>query len=116
MRYFLILWFAPLLLFWGWFALSANDLNFGSIFLSRQLHDVVMAVYAQTLGVEADTIPRMFASASIIDSTLVGAIVAFRWRERWWPQFRAFAERQFARNARPEMTTDAPSDPVHPEG
>jgi Family of unknown function (DUF6105) len=116
MRYFLILWFAPLLLFWGWFALSANDLNFGSIYLSRQLHDIVMAVYAKTLGVEADTIPQMIASATIIDSALVGAIAAFRWRSRWWPRFRGMIEKQFSRDRQPDMTRGAPSDPVHPEG
>jgi Family of unknown function (DUF6105) len=120
MRYFLILWVAPLVLFWGWFGLSAYDLNFGSVYLSRELHDIVMAVYAKTLGIEADAIPQLFASASITDSVLVGAIIAYRWRARWWPRLRGFVEAQIARH-RPDYgqsptPTSAPSDPMRPGG
>lgn len=91
MRYLLILWAVPLALFWSWYALSVNDLNFGSIYLSRQLHDMVFAVYAQTLGVAPETIPPMIAWACIVDTGIIGAIAAFRWRAAWWPQTRLWA-------------------------
>lgn len=71
--------------------MSVNDLNFGSIYLSRQLHDMVFAVYAQTLGVAPETIPPMIAWACIVDTGIIGAIAAFRWRAAWWPQTRLWA-------------------------
>jgi hypothetical protein len=50
MRYLFALWAAPLVLFWGWFFLSLNDINFGYVMLSRQLHDLVFQLYGQMLG------------------------------------------------------------------
>ena len=97
MRYILILWAVPLALFWGWYALSVNDLNFGSIYLSRQLHDAVFAVYGQTLGVAPETIPPMLAWACIVDTGIIGAIAAFRWRAAWWPQTRLWAVEMYRR-------------------
>ena len=88
MRYLLLIWFVPLFLFWGWYGLSAYDINFGTIFFSRELHDVVFAIYAQTLGIDAESLPPMLASASIVDSLIVGAIAAYRWRASWWPGVR----------------------------
>ncbi len=38
MRYLFWLWFMPLSLFWGWFGLSYYDMNFGMLFLRRELH------------------------------------------------------------------------------
>lgn len=88
MKYLLLLWFVPLALFWGWYGLSLNDVNFGSIFLSRELHDAVFVMYGQILRVEPESIPGLLASASVIDSALIGAIVAFRKRKAWWPAVR----------------------------
>ena len=39
MRTIFTLWAAPMAIFWGWFFLSANDMNFGYAMLSRQVHD-----------------------------------------------------------------------------
>ena len=94
MRYVLILWAVPLTLFWSWYGLSANDISFGTMFFSRQVHDAVFQVYAQSIGTAPEAIPGMVAWACIFDTALIGAIAAFRWRKRWWPQARAGVERR----------------------
>lgn len=80
MRYLFALWAAPLVLFWGWFFLSLNDINFGYIMLSRQLHDLVFQLYGQMLGIDPAIIPGMVAKACVFDSLLLMAIWAFRRR------------------------------------
>ena len=50
MRVLLLLWAFPLVFFWGWYGLSANDISFGTAFLSRQTHDVVFSLYGNILG------------------------------------------------------------------
>lgn len=96
MRYILLMWFAPLTFFWGWYGLSAYDINMGMVFFSRDLHDAVFAIYGNTLGVAPDKIPPMVAGASIIDSALLGAIAAFRWRASWYPQAKAWLIRKYS--------------------
>ena len=95
MRIILYLWATPMLLFWGWYALSFYDLNFGTIFLSRQLHDLILEVYGQTLGVPPSQIPPMLAWACTVDTALVGGIIALRWRKLWYPQTHAFMMSRF---------------------
>jgi Family of unknown function (DUF6105) len=82
MRYVIILWVAPLLLFWGWFGLSFYDINFGYVILSRQLHDLVFKLYGEILGIDPDTIPLLLVRACIFDAFLLGAILAFRRRRQ----------------------------------
>jgi hypothetical protein len=87
MKYVFLAWAAPLGLFWGWFFLSANDINFGSIYLSRALHDLVFQLYGQALGVAPETIPWLVAKACILDTFLILGIWAFRRRSQivsWW--------------------------------
>lgn len=87
MKYLLAFWATPLLLFWGWYFLSLNDINFGSIYLSRQLHDAVFGLYGQILGVDPATIPGLLADAFVFDTFLIGAIIAYRKRatiRQWW--------------------------------
>ena len=88
MRVLLFLWFVPLVLFWGWFALSVNDWSFGFIMLSRELHDVVFDIYARTLGVDREALPGMIAGACAFDTALIMGIAAFRWRASWLPHAR----------------------------
>lgn len=95
MRYILILWALPLTLFWGWFLLSANDWHFGTIFLSRQLHDAVFLVYSEAIGVEPSALPAMLLWACVADTGLIGGIAALRWRAAWWPQTRLWLQRQW---------------------
>ena len=82
MRTLLALWVAPLVLFWGWYFLSLNDMNFGYVMLSRQLHDLVFQLYGEMLGIDPAIIPGMVAKACIFDSFLVAGIVAWRRRRQ----------------------------------
>jgi hypothetical protein len=96
MRYLLIFWALPMGFIWGWYFMSLNDVNLGSIYLSRQFHDVVFQIYGQVLGVDAALIPAMLAKACIFDSFLILAIFAFRRRgqiKKWW-QNRSLAKQQ----------------------
>ncbi len=90
MRTLFVLWAAPLVLFWGWFFLSLNDINFGYVMLSRRLHDLVFELYGEMLGIDPAVIPGMVARACVFDLFLVLAIWAFRrrrtimgWVRRW---------------------------------
>jgi hypothetical protein len=80
MKYVLAVWATPLLLFWGWYFLSLNDINFGSIYLSRRLHDLVFQIYGNVLGIDPKIIPAMIAQACIVDTAILVAIWAFRRR------------------------------------
>ena len=80
MRWLLLFFALPLGSFWGWYFLSLNDINFGSIYLSRALHDLVFELYGEMLGVDPDIIPGMIAKACAFDMLIVAAIWAFRRR------------------------------------
>ena len=82
MRALFVLWVAPLVLFWGWFFLSLNDISFGYVMLSRQLHDMVFQLYGQMLGIDPAVIPGMVARACVFDGLLLLGLVAFRRRRR----------------------------------
>ena len=87
MRTLLLLWITPLVLFWVWYFLSLNDMNFGYVMLSRQLHDMVFQLYGEILGIDPAIIPGMVARACVFDSFLVAGIIAFRRRKKiaaWW--------------------------------
>jgi hypothetical protein len=81
MRYILALWAAPLILFWGWFLLSANNIHFGYVMLTRQAHDLIFQLYGETLGIDPTIIPGLIVKACIIDTLLILAIYAFRRRK-----------------------------------
>jgi hypothetical protein len=80
MRYLLAAWAAPLALFWAWYFLSLNDVNFGYVMLTRQMHDFVFDVYGQILGVDPATIPGLVARACLFDTFFIAALYAFRRR------------------------------------
>ena len=87
MRTIIILWAAPVGLFWGWYFLSLNDINFGFLILSRQIHDFVFNIYGQILGVDPAEIPGFVARACMFDAALLAALYAFRRRKKisaWW--------------------------------
>ncbi len=92
MRILLILWFLPLLLFWGWYGLSAYDISFGFHFLSRDLHELVFQIYANMIGTRPEVIPGMIAAACAVDTGIILAICAYRWRADWYPQTKARAK------------------------
>ena len=96
MKYVFFVWAAPLGLFWGWFFLSANDINFGSIYLSRGLHDLVFELYGEMLGLAPETIPWLVAKACIFDTFLIACIFAFRRRAQLRVWFAARRAQYFA--------------------
>jgi hypothetical protein len=109
MRALLLLWALPLGLFWGWYFLSLNDLNFGYVMFSRQLHDLVFEIYGEMLGVDPAIIPGMVAKACVFDSLIVLAILAFRRRRviaGWIRAAYARWEGRSAHEAGPELPAE----------
>ena len=80
MRTLLTLWAAPLVLFWGWYVLSVNDINFGFVLLTRDVNTLVFDLYGQMLGIDPASIPRLVARACVFDTLLLSAIIAYRHR------------------------------------
>jgi hypothetical protein len=80
MRYVFAFWATPMGIFWGWFYLSANDINFGYAMLSRQMHDFFFQIYGQMLGIDPAIIPGMVAKTCVFDGFLLMALWAFRRR------------------------------------
>lgn len=85
MRVILILWFFPLFVFWGWYALSVNDINMGWFFLTRQFHDHLFNIYAAILHMPRDDVPLAIAGVFAFDSVLVLGLAALRWYKKWMP-------------------------------
>ncbi|MEE9314082.1 MAG: DUF6105 family protein [Rhizobiaceae bacterium] len=107
MRTLLILWLTPIFLLTSWYGLSYNDINFGTTVLSRELHDLVFAIYGKMLGIAPELIPLMVLKAIAFDSLLVLAIIAYRMRKSWWPSVSAYF-----RHEKPQVL--AVSDPSSP--
>ena len=87
MRWLIIFWALPLILMGGWYYLAYNDINFGSIYLSRVFHDAVFELYGQILGVSPETIPPLLVKTIAFDTALILSIFAFRRRNQikaWW--------------------------------
>lgn len=93
MRWILAIWAAPLVIFWGWFALSFNNVHFGYVMLSRPLHDLVFELYGNMLGIDPATIPWLLAKACILDTLLLLAFWAFRRRREIAAWLRSQRER-----------------------
>lgn len=116
----LIFWVVPLALYTSWFVLSANDINFGSIYLSRQMHDLIMQSYANLFGVDASIIPALLIRAVIWDLAVVLCILAFRRRKQiraWWAARRdrrvpASAETQANNATNDDLALPQYGDPV----
>ncbi len=85
MRVILILWFIPLFLFWGWYALSVNDIHMGVLFLTRQFHDHLFDIYAAILHMPREDVPLAIAGVFAFDSVLVLGLAALRWYKKWLP-------------------------------
>jgi Family of unknown function (DUF6105) len=120
-RFVLLLWAVPMVLFWGWYGLSVNDINFGTIFLSRELNEVIFRIYGETLGVPPESVPAMFAGACAIDTGIVMTILAWRWRRLWYPHVSGFVAAQWQGlsatreiSERGILPIAAPDGPAHP--
>jgi len=81
MKYLFGAWAAPLVIFWGWYFVSLNDLNFGYVMLTRDAHDLLFQLYGEMIGIDPQIIPGMVAKACIFDTFLIGALWAFRRRK-----------------------------------
>lgn len=80
MRWILAAWSLPLVVFWGWYFLSAYNLHFGYVMLTRDVHDIVFEIYGETLGIDPASLPGLVARACILDTVLLFTILAFRRR------------------------------------
>lgn len=101
MRWIITLWALPMVVFWGWFFLSLNDMNFGFVMLTRQVHELVFELYGEMLGIDPATIPAMVAKACFFDSLLIVAIWAFRRRQQLLAWARGMRERYRGEAASP---------------
>jgi hypothetical protein len=93
MRWVFAAWVLPMGIFWGWYFLSLNDMNFGYVMLTRDVHDLLFQLYGQALGVEPATIPPLVAKACILDTALILGIWAFKRRQAIAAWFRTRAPR-----------------------
>lgn len=107
MKYVFAVWATPLVLFWGWYFLSLNDIHFGYIMLTRQAHDLIFQLYGQMIGVDPKAIPMLVAQACLLDTGLIVAIWAFRRRR----EIRAWATEMFVRY-QPDLVAGEAVQPV----
>lgn len=108
MRYVFWFWFVPLGFLWSWYFLSLNDISFGLRFFSRDMHDLVFAIYGHILGLDKDTIVNLLIKACIVDTGLIMSILAFRRRRQiaaWWRERQA--ERQVVEAPAADQTPPA---------
>lgn len=87
MRYIFYFWFLPMSLFWAWFGLSYYDISFGTSFFSRDMHELVFAIYGSVLNLDYATVLKLLVRACIVDTFLIFGIFAFRRRKdikAWW--------------------------------
>ena len=93
MRWIFAMWAAPLVIFWGWFALSFYNIHFGYVLLSRPGHDLVFELYGNILGIDPATIPWLAAKACVFDTLLLLTFWAFRRRRQIAAWLRSQRER-----------------------
>jgi hypothetical protein len=103
MRYILLFWALPMGLFWSWYFLSVNGIDFGMLFFSRELHDRVFELYGQILGIEPATIPPLVARACVVDTLLIFSIFAFRRRREIIGWFRVMRLRYSGESSAPSL-------------
>ncbi|MGL4490424.1 MAG: DUF6105 family protein [Rhizobiaceae bacterium] len=87
MRYVMLFWALPMGFIWAWYFLSFYDVAPGSLYFTREFHDLVFQIYGQVLGIDPATIPPLLARACIVDTALIFGILAFRRRaaiRSWW--------------------------------
>lgn len=95
MRVLLIMWIIPVVLFWGWYGLSANNMHFGWFFLTRGFHDHLFGIYGSILQMPPEEVPEKLAWVFGIDTVIVFGIAALRWYKKWLPQTWDWIQRTF---------------------
>ncbi|MGB7433647.1 MAG: DUF6105 family protein [Ahrensia sp.] len=114
MRYIFYFWFLPMSLFWAWFGLSYNDINLGTLFFSRDMHELVFAIYGSVLNLDYDTVVKLLIRACIVDTFLIFGIFAFRRRKQikaWW-QNRKTAQDSDISNQETSATLQSAAEPA----
>jgi hypothetical protein len=106
MRYIFLAWALPLSIFWGWYALSFYNINFGYIILTRQFHDTIFEIYGDILAINPEIIPGLLAKACILDTVLIIGIWAFRRRR----EIRTWLESRRSLTALPEAGRAPPAE------
>lgn len=105
MRWLLSIWFVPIAFLVLWLLLAANDWSLGVHFFSREMYDTVFGVYANVLGVPAESLPPLVVRALVLDSLIVLALYAFRRRK----PIMAFLRERYSRgSANLESLSKAP--------
>lgn len=101
MRYIFGIWAAPLVLFWGWYFLSLNDINFGFLMMSRAFNLALFDLYGEMIGVDPATIPWMLGKAFFLDTMIILAIWAFRRRRLIAERVKLMRERYLTAESAP---------------
>ena len=101
MKYIFASWAVPMLVFWGWYFLSLNDMNFGYVMLTREVNDLFFGMYGDILGIDPAIIPPLVARTCVFDGLLLGGIWAFRRRREIAAWARANYARYFAADSEP---------------
>ena len=87
MKWFLILWAGPIGFLLAWYGLSSYNINFGTFFFSRQMHDLVFEIYGRILGIPPQDIPPLVFKAMLFDTCVVLGLLVLRKRRellQWW--------------------------------
>ena len=101
MKYVFASWAVPMIVFWGWYFLSLNDMNFGYVMLSRQVNDLFFRMYGDVLGIDPAALPPMVARTCVFDGLMLCALWAFRRRRELSIWVRANYIRYFAVDSEP---------------
>ena len=72
MKYIFASWAAPMVVFWGWFFLSLNDMNFGYRHAVASGQRPGFQLYGDILGIDPEIIPPMVARACVFDGFVLG--------------------------------------------
>ena len=86
MRTILILWALPIVIFWGWYGLSAYDIHFGLNFLTRAFHDQLFVIYGNIMHLPPEDVPWALAWLFTVDTLILFGVAALRWYKKWLPQ------------------------------
>ncbi|MEN9895957.1 MAG: hypothetical protein RIR97_1809 [Pseudomonadota bacterium] len=82
MKWLLGIWGFPVIILFGWYALSYNDMSFGWFMLSREANDLVFKIYGDMLGLPPEVLPPLVAKAIAIDTLIVFALFLIKNRIR----------------------------------
>lgn len=92
-RYLLIFWGLPLGSFWGWYTLSYFNAGLGTIYLTRNFHDLYFELAGNILGVPPEAVPLIIAKVCVVDTLVIFGIAAIGKRHSIAGLIRRFRKR-----------------------